>query len=86
MSGYKIIDLQHVNLTDGVAVTINGIYEHIESNNKATILTNIVIDNIEQDSVFVQFVVNNKNFETKITQGTIVITDSDTITLTKSEV
>lgn len=86
MNGYKIIDLKHVNLTDGVAVTIDGIYEHIESNNKATMLTNIVIDNIEQDSVFVQFVVSNKNFETKITQGTIVVTDSDTITLTKSEV
>ena len=86
MSGYKIIDLEHANLTNGVAVTINGIYKHLKSTNKATLLTNLVIDNVEQDSLYVQFVVNNKNYETKISQGTLTITNSDSVTLTKSEV
>ena len=69
ITGYLIIDLQNVDLSNLVK-TLNywtkneSAYEKIESNiGKAILLTNIVIDNIERPNAFTHIVkVENNNF------------------------
>ena len=69
ITGYLIIDLQNVDLSNLVK-TLNywtkneSAYEKIESNiGKAILLTNIVIDNIERPNAFTHIVkVENDNF------------------------
>ena len=69
ITGYLIIDLQNVDLSNSVK-TLNywtkneSAYEKIESNiGKAILLTNIVIDNIERPNAFTHIVkVENTNF------------------------
>ena len=69
ITGYLIIDLQNVDLSNSVK-TLNywtkneSAYEKIESNiGKAILLTNIVIDNIERPNAFTHIVkVENDNF------------------------
>ena len=69
ITGYLIIDLQNVDLSNAVK-TLNywtkneSAYEKIESNiGKAILLTNIVIDNIERPNAFTHIVkVENNNF------------------------
>ena len=69
ITGYLIIDLQNVDLSNSVK-TLNywtkneSAYEKIESNiGKAILLTNIVIDNIERSNAFTHIVkVENNNF------------------------
>lgn len=69
ITGYLIIDLQNVDLSNSVK-TLNywtkneSAYEKIESNiGKAIQLTNIVIDNIERPNAFTHIVkVENNNF------------------------
>ena len=69
ITGYLIIDLQNVDLSNLVK-TLNywtkneSAYEKIESNiGKAILLTNIVIDSIERPNAFTHIVkVENNNF------------------------
>ena len=69
ITGYLIIDLQNVDLSNSVK-TLNywtkneSAYEKIESKiGKAILLTNIVIDNIERPNAFTHIVkVENNNF------------------------
>ena len=69
ITGYLIIDLQNVDLSNLVK-TLNywtkneSAYEKIETNiGKAILLTNIVIDNIERPNTFTHIVkVENNNF------------------------
>ena len=69
ITGYLIIDLQNVDLSNSVK-TLNywtkneSEYEKIETNiGKAILLTNIVIDNIERPNAFTHIVkVENNNF------------------------
>lgn len=77
--GYKVIDLKGVTLSS-TAVTIAGIYDAIESNNKATMLSGFVFDSVEYDDVFTLFVESSGDFVTTVNGITITVTDDDEVT------
>lgn len=84
--GYQILDLNDTNLVSGNGKTIGGIYDLIEGNyRKPILLSGLVIDGIEQADVFVQFTVSEDSFKTEIAQGSIVITDDDTLSYIANE-
>lgn len=58
--GYKIINLNNVNLTlGGDAVKVDGIYEALEGNyNKPTVLSGITIGGLEYTDMYLNFTVN----------------------------
>lgn len=86
MGGYKIIDFLDTNLVSGNGVKIAGTYNAIEANyRKPTLIHRLTIDGVEQTDVFAQFVVADSNFKTEIAQGSIVITDDDTVSFIANE-
>ena len=88
--GYKIIDFKGVPFTSGTEKTINGIYDAIESTNKVTLVSGLVIGSTEYDDMFVPFNVNGTDFEGLITfaDGSTVeidVADNDGVTVTYTE-
>lgn len=89
--GYKIISLHGKNLTvGGAGVVIPGVYESIEENHgKATLLSDIVISEIERPDRFCYFGVDSGNYVSVIgiTPDVytlhITITSDDVVTLTE---
>ena len=81
--GYKIIDLKDNNFTlDGDAITIKGVYDSVEnSHRKATLLSGLVIDNVEKPNRFVTFTSDSGSFVTTMADAKITITAEDTVTL-----
>lgn len=57
MGGYKLIDLHDVSIpVNGASVTISGAHEAIEHNyRKATMLTNLVINDVEASDRWANF-------------------------------
>lgn len=53
--GYKIINLKDIEITTNESVHIDGIYEAIESTNKAILLSGAVVDKIELDDFYILF-------------------------------
>lgn len=74
VGGYKIIDLKGISITaGGEAVTIAGVYDAIESTNKATLIENLVIGSVEQNARFLTFKVDSGSYvseETFTVSGT----------------
>lgn len=80
--GYKIIDLQNKNITTESSITIDGIYDSIESTQKPILVENIIIDEVDKKSLFVEVDVNeNSNYVFTAYNYTFTITDEDTIVL-----
>ena len=53
--GYKIIDLQDINIVSNQSTTITGIYEAIESNyRKPLLLSRIQINGTEYNDLFIE--------------------------------
>lgn len=83
--GYKMIDLQDVNLTNNESHTIKGIYDSIESNYRKTLLlTGLTVDDIEKADRYVTFTHSDNAYTSTIESGlTLTITDADSVTLTQ---
>ena len=83
MGGYQLINFADVNLVSGTGKVIKGIYETIKGNyRKPTVIHKLTIDNIEQTDVYAQFVVSGSDYKATISQGTITVTNNDTVTFT----
>lgn len=82
--GYQIIDLKNKELTSGVGMVYEGIYDKIEGTRKATLVSGFNLEGTEYHDSFVDFTVNNTNFEGIIFGHTITINDNDIVTVTKS--
>lgn len=84
--GYKIVDLKGTSLTSGTEATIVGMYDAIESTNKRTIISGLVVGSTEYDDFPVLFTVSGTSFVAtqKITGATIdiVVADDDGVTVT----
>ena len=76
--GYKILDFKGVNIT-AEGTKIAGIYEAIEGNNKATLLTGVVINGTKYDDAFALLTVNGSAFEVTINGNKIVIDSEDLV-------
>lgn len=83
--GYKLIDLKDNKLTvGGNGVTVKGIYNSIENSyNKPLILTDINIDGVERNDVFVNFADVSGSYVANISaKEKITITNADLVTIT----
>lgn len=89
--GYKIIDLKRTDFESGVEATVPGVYEAIESTNKRTIVSGLVLDDVEYDDFPALFTVIESGFNAyiPIVDGTHSITidvaDDDGVTVTMNE-
>ena len=80
IGGYQILNFNNVSLTSGSGVKIEGVYDTLEGNyRKPILISGLVIEGIEQVSTFSQFVVADGSYKTELAQGSIVITDDDTV-------
>lgn len=79
--GYKIIDFKDRNLTNGVNVTIDGIYDKIENNHrKAYLLSGLTIENVEKPDVFRDVSVADNTYTFADVYGqNLVVTSSDVV-------
>lgn len=88
--GYKIINFNNVPVTTGTPITLKGVYNNIENTNKAFLISGLILDNIEFDDMFIEFVIQSNNFvgvfidtinSNSIKYNVITITNSDEITI-----
>lgn len=80
--GYKIIDLQNKNITTESSISIDGIYDAIESTQKPILVENITIDEFDKKPLFVEVDVNEDSNYVFVAYGySFTITDEDTIVL-----
>lgn len=79
--GYQIIDLKGTPLTTGVGMQYEGLYDLIEGTRKAIMLSGIYIDGVEYHDCFVEPVVSGSNFNITAYGKTIVIADTDVVTV-----
>lgn len=86
LGGYQIIDFKDTNLVSGNGKTVNGVYEALEGTyRKPILITGLTIDGVEQNDVFVQVTVADGSFKIELVQGSLVITDDDTISYIANE-
>lgn len=94
--GYKLINLNGYAIATGEAATVKGIYESVEGNyHKMTIVTGLVLDNVEHNDAPVTFVKSGNEFKGlmnpqidagKLAVLEVTIANTDTITITKQEI
>lgn len=78
--GYKIINLKDIEITTNEPVHIDGIYEAIESTNKAILLSGAVVDKIELDDFYILFESSaNASFVGVEGDNQITVKDDDTL-------
>ena len=80
MNGYQIVDLKGTALS-GTGIKVSGVFESIKnSNRKPLLLTGIVIDGAEMNSVFVSATITSGNYVISAYGKTITVKPDDTIT------
>lgn len=80
MNGYQIVDLKDTTLS-GTGTKVSGVFESIKnSNRKPLLLTGIVIDGAEMNSVFVSATITSGNYVISAYGKTITVKSDDTIT------
>ena len=94
--GYKLINLTGHAITTGTAATVKGIYESVEGNyHKTTIVTGLVLDNVEHNDTPVTLVKSGDEFKGimnpqinagKLAVLEVVIKNDDTITISNHEI
>lgn len=81
--GYKILDIGGYPLTDKTAKTIPGLYERMESTNKALLLSGLVVDDVEYDDCFVQATAGESKYTFTAYGISFELTSADALTATK---
>lgn len=73
-AGYKVIDLKGVEiLSNGAAVTVEGVYDRIESSFKTILLTNLIVDGLDIKPTFINVAASG----TKYTATLLAVLDSE---------
>lgn len=89
--GYQILDLKNKNLTSGVGMVYEGIYEQVEGTRKTHLVSGLQVGGVEYHDMFVLFTtagtsfVGVVNFASGVdSTGTIKfqIDDTDVVTVT----
>ena len=80
MNGYQIVDLKDTTIS-GAGTKVSGVFESIKnSNRKPLLLTGIVIDGAEMNSVFVSATITSGNYVIAAYGKTITVKSDDTVT------
>ena len=91
LGGYKIINFKGTSFTSGTEATVDGVYDAIESTNKRTVVSGLVLGGVEYDDFSVLFTVSGTDYVAyvPIVDGTysitIVVADDDGVTVTLNE-
>lgn len=89
--GYQILDLKNKNLTSGVGMVFDGIYEQVEGTRKTHLVSGLQVGEVEFHDMFVLFTSVGSSFVGVVnyasgvdTTGTITfkIDDTDVVTVT----
>lgn len=85
IGGYQIINLKGKNLTTGVGMVYDGLYELIEGTRKPILLSGIQIDDTEYQDVFAELSVNDSNLELRAYNKVFTIQDNNVVVVTDDE-
>lgn len=80
--GYQIIDLKNKQLTSGVGMVFDGIYDQIEGTRKTILISGLNLGGKEYHDTFVDLVSSGSIFQGTIFGHTITINDVDVVTVT----
>ena len=84
IGGYQIIDLGGKQLTSGVGMVYDGIYDVIESTTKPILVEGLNVGGVDYHSAFVDFTVAGSTYTGTIHGKTITISDIDVVTVTNA--
>ena len=79
--GYQIVDLGGKSFTLGTGRVVDGVYDKIEGTRKPIYVSGIVIADVEYHDTYVDFTVNQSNFEGTIYGKKIVVQNNDVVTI-----
>lgn len=82
--GYQIVDLGGKSFTLGTGIVIDGAYDKIKGTRKPIYVSGIVIAGVEYHDTYVDFTVNQTNFEGTIYGKKIVVQNNDTVTISNA--
>lgn len=82
--GYQIVDLGGKSFTLGTGIVIDGAYDKIRGTRKPIYVSGIVIAAVEYHDTYVDFTVNQTNFEGTIYGKKIVVKNDDTVTISNA--
>lgn len=85
--GYKIVNFRKAALTSGEEANIQGAYASAQNPyGKATMVSGMVVGDVEYPDFFAPFIANGQNMQTQIVVGgqniSIVIKNTDDVTVT----
>lgn len=90
--GYKLIDFKENNIGLSIPTTIKGVYGSIKYNyRKPTLITGLVIDSVEKEDTFVNFVHGENVYKGLLGMTDdkvlfITITNEDLVTITENTI
>ena len=82
--GYQIVDFGGKNFTLGEIRIVRGTYDKINGTRKPIYVSGIVIAGVEYHDTYVDFTVNQTNFEGTIYGKKIVVQNNDTVTISNA--
>ena len=82
--GYQIVDLGGKSFTLGTGIVVDGAYDKIKGTRKPIYVSGIVIAGTEYHDTYVDFTVNQTNFEGTIYGKKIVVKNEDTVTISNA--
>lgn len=77
--GYQIVDLGGKNFTNEAMKVVKGAYDKIKGTRKPIYVSGIMIDGTEYHDTYVDFTVNQTNFEGIIYGKKIVVQNNDSV-------
>ena len=82
--GYQIVDFGGKSFTLGTGIKVDGAYDKINGTRKPIYVSGIVIAGTEYHDTYVDFTVNQTNFEGTIYGKKIVVKNDDTVTISNA--
>ena len=82
--GYQILDLKNKNITTGVGMVFDGIYDTIEGTQKAVLVSGLQLDETEYKDTYIQLHVEGSSYLGTIYGKNINIQDTDVVTITEA--
>lgn len=83
IGGYQVIDLKNKNLTSGVGMQYEGLYELIEGTRKPILISGVQLDSKEYHDSFVEATANGSQYEFDLYGYLFTINDNNVVEATK---